>query len=361
MTTEPRDIVLSAIRTDGGTQIRVELDKDVFLEYGQRMASGEQFPPIDVFFDGKVFWLADGFHRFYGSRESRQHTIPAIVHDGTVRDAILFACKANTSHGLRRSNADKRHAVLTLLEDRKWRKWSDRKIAEACAVTHPFVADVRREWWAKQKPDGRQLETVTSSADERIGRDGKRRKHRKKRNVPDPQWCAVCGVVTVSPGETRCHKCAAKPAIAPVDDEPCRVCGAGMRADGDRCQKCIDAGQTKPIDDDVVVETDDPVDSPDDQAGGVAVVAADEGREESVSPPVADVPDVPVAPQLSKTGIAKLLRADRRLHEDLCVFNCVRIPAGHPIEAALNSVWTAYTALRKTIVTEQKAVEAQQK
>ena len=27
------------------------------------MRAGDQFPPIDVFFDGQNYWLVDGFHR----------------------------------------------------------------------------------------------------------------------------------------------------------------------------------------------------------------------------------------------------------------------------------------------------------
>ena len=36
------------------------------------------------------------------------------------------------AHGLRRSNADKRRAVLTLLNNEEWAKWSAREIAKAC-------------------------------------------------------------------------------------------------------------------------------------------------------------------------------------------------------------------------------------
>ncbi|RMD90366.1 MAG: streptomycin biosynthesis regulator, partial [Alphaproteobacteria bacterium] len=58
---------------------------------------------------------------------------------------ILHACGANSSHGLRRTNADKRRAVETLLRDEEWSQWGDRKIARKCAVHHSFVAKIRRE------------------------------------------------------------------------------------------------------------------------------------------------------------------------------------------------------------------------
>ena len=50
---------------------------------------------------------------------------------------------ANVAHGLRRTNADKRHAVGMLLADDEWRGWSDREIAQRCGVSHVFVGGVR--------------------------------------------------------------------------------------------------------------------------------------------------------------------------------------------------------------------------
>lgn len=38
---------------------------------------------------------------------------------------------------------DKRRAVLTLMEDAEWSKWSDNKIAEKCGVSQPFVGKLR--------------------------------------------------------------------------------------------------------------------------------------------------------------------------------------------------------------------------
>jgi hypothetical protein len=65
------------------------------------------------------------------------------VRQGTIRDAILYSVGANANHGIRRTNADKRRSVLRLLNDGEWGKWSDRKIADQCGVSHTFVAQVR--------------------------------------------------------------------------------------------------------------------------------------------------------------------------------------------------------------------------
>lgn len=171
-----KPIAIDLIRTDGGTQMRAELDKDVYLDYRDKWLAGVEFPAVDLFHDGADYWLADGFQRYFGAKEAKRASLPANVHTGTQRDALLFATGANSAHGLRRSNADKRKAVETLLNDPEWVTWSDRKIAEQAAVSNVFVSEIRK-----------QLLTVNSSpasqtADEpKIGTDGKKRKPRKKK------------------------------------------------------------------------------------------------------------------------------------------------------------------------------------
>src|SRR5204863_6394655 len=128
---------------DGDTQARVGLDAGTVDDYATALAFGETFPPIVVFFDGADHWTADGFHRLAAARRAHVETLDAEVIVGTKRDALLYAVGANASHGLRRTNADKRRAVGLLLADAEWRAWSDREIARRCAVDHRFVADVR--------------------------------------------------------------------------------------------------------------------------------------------------------------------------------------------------------------------------
>jgi len=138
-----KTIKIESIRIDGGTQARASLDQNTVAEYAEAMEHGAKFPPVVVFFDGADHWLADGFHRYFGSKKIGALDIEAEVREGTKRDAILFSLGANAHHGLRRTNADKRKAVETLLNDAEWAKWSDRQIAKACGVGHPLVASVR--------------------------------------------------------------------------------------------------------------------------------------------------------------------------------------------------------------------------
>ena len=143
---------LEQIRIDGGTQSRVKLNQETVAEYAQAFTDGAEFPPVVVFFDGASYWLADGFHRYFGARNAGESAIAVQVINGTQRDAVLYSLKANATHGLKRTNADKRKAVEILLKDAEWAAWSDRKIAEVCGVGHPFVAAIRKpEVAAKQQ------------------------------------------------------------------------------------------------------------------------------------------------------------------------------------------------------------------
>jgi hypothetical protein len=150
---EIRTINLSQIRLDGGTQPRVEADDGTICAYQQDLEDGTQFPPVVVFCDGHNYWLADGFHRFYAYQCAKRVTIEAKIWQGTRRDAILYSVGANATHGLRRNNADKRRAVMTLLHDSEWSKWSVRgawtcpyrQIAQQCGVSNRFVSNLRKE------------------------------------------------------------------------------------------------------------------------------------------------------------------------------------------------------------------------
>lgn len=54
---------ISDIIIDGGTQPRAACEASRVDEYASDMKEGAVFPPVDVFYDGAKYWLADGFHR----------------------------------------------------------------------------------------------------------------------------------------------------------------------------------------------------------------------------------------------------------------------------------------------------------
>ena len=154
-------IPLSRIKADGGTQPRAELSEALAAEYAESMRDGATFPPVVVFHDGVDYWLADGFHRQKAALDNGLDEIDADVRQGSRRDAILFSVGANASHGQRRTNEDKRRAVLTLLDDEEWHAWSDNEIARRCGVSDKTVARHRPESIFGNSEDAPAARTIT--------------------------------------------------------------------------------------------------------------------------------------------------------------------------------------------------------
>lgn len=133
------------IRIDAGTQSRESIDENVVKDYAECMADGVGFPPIEVTFDGVDNYLTDGFHRYHAHRKNGKDSIEAEITNGTLRDAKLASYAANGRHGLRPSNADKRKAVMAMLDDMEYSGWANVEIAVHCAVSRVYVANLRKE------------------------------------------------------------------------------------------------------------------------------------------------------------------------------------------------------------------------
>lgn len=171
MTTKP--LKISEIRIDGGTQSRVQLDESHVAEL--RLAVPGTLPPVSVYWDGTDYWLVDGFHRVSAAREMGDPTIQATIKNGTRREAIRASLTANIGHGLKRSNADKRKAIDTLLADQEWSRMSDRAIAGELFVDNETVAARRSV-----------LQTGGSASPTRVGKDGSTRPATKATKAAPP-------------------------------------------------------------------------------------------------------------------------------------------------------------------------------
>lgn len=138
-----KQIDLDLIRIDCGTQSRVDIDQQTVSSYVELVKEGTVFPPVTVYFDGNHHYLADGFHRYFAHKAAGHDEILATVINGTLRDAVLASLEANSTHGLPRTNADKRKAVQMMLDDFEWSEWSNAEIARRCRVSHTFVNKMR--------------------------------------------------------------------------------------------------------------------------------------------------------------------------------------------------------------------------
>jgi hypothetical protein len=120
---------------------------------------------VIVFHDGTEYILADGFHRVMGANSAGLVDVLADVRKGSRVDALKYALSANSNHGLKRTNADKRNAIHVALKE--FVKLSNSELAKLCSVDDHTVADVRKSMESTSEIP--RLET-------RIGRDGKERK-----------------------------------------------------------------------------------------------------------------------------------------------------------------------------------------
>lgn len=134
---------IRTIRTDGGTQPRAEIDMVTVAEYAEDMTREAQFPPVVVFFDGSAYWLADGFHRYHAALSLGLATLDADVRRGTLAEAQWYSYSVNQSHGLRRTNEDKRRAVEAALQHPYAASKSLRDIANHCGVHWTTVENYR--------------------------------------------------------------------------------------------------------------------------------------------------------------------------------------------------------------------------
>lgn len=182
-------IQLSDLRMDA-TQVRRATSEEPIARYIERYKHKESMDPIDVCFDGTTYWLADGFHRVAAVTRMGGKSMRATIHEGGRTEAWRMGCEKNNRHGLPRSNEDKRYAVGVCLDDAEWREWSDRAIADHCAVSDRLVNKMRAEASGangshlKPAPDAQNADSAPSETPARKGKDGKKYPAKQSKTPP---------------------------------------------------------------------------------------------------------------------------------------------------------------------------------
>lgn len=159
-------------------QTRAALSEETVSDYKEAMDAGRaEFPPVVVFKDNlrKRLYLADGFHRVEAMLRRGDKRVKADVRAGTYADALKFALGANANHGLRRTNADKRHAVEMAWTHRRelWPRKDNADpsasvLADACGVSmrtvQSFMATIQPTQIAQVEPPKKPAAPVRPSA-----------------------------------------------------------------------------------------------------------------------------------------------------------------------------------------------------
>jgi hypothetical protein len=143
---EEKMILLAKVQIDRSTQARVRKNPEWVESLGEILAQGKDFTdPVEVYDDGFVYWVGDGFHRLDAYARAGRLKIKARVREGTHRDAMIHAAGANSEHGLHRSQKDVRRAISLLLDDDDLARLSDRTLAQLAYCSDKTVAAVKRE------------------------------------------------------------------------------------------------------------------------------------------------------------------------------------------------------------------------
>lgn len=188
-----QSLAIDLLKTDG-TQTRAALDETTLGEYAAVWKNGADFPPCVVFHDGFDYWVGGGHHRVEAARRAGRASVPCIVKSGQKRDAIEFGFRDNDTHGLRRSNADKRYSVGIALDDPKWATMSAHKIAELVGVSPDFVVRAKKDREESvHPPKGNVSSDDNCQAPKKpakvTGKDGKQ--YPAKKTKPAPAVAAV--------------------------------------------------------------------------------------------------------------------------------------------------------------------------
>lgn len=177
------------IRTDGGTQPRLKLDQGLVKDYAEKMRDGAVFPPVVVFNDGSENWLADGFTRYFATKANGGTSIEAEVRQGTLREAKMYAWKANNKQGRPLTGNDIRGILFIMFADEEYTTWSNNKIAKALDISSMTVGRVRVKYQEKNKQPKQPVSyTDKHGVTKTMKTDniGKNKKKKTEPSKPDP-------------------------------------------------------------------------------------------------------------------------------------------------------------------------------
>lgn len=147
------------------SQMRVKLDDEAIQTYAESL---DEMPPVTLMYDSatKCHWLVDGCHTIHAAQAKKRRHVQARIKPGDYLKAFAEAAVANGKNAVRETNADKEHRVQVALQIPEWKDWSNRKIADICAVGHDTIFRLRGQ--------NQLSESDTSNAPaKRQGKDGK--------------------------------------------------------------------------------------------------------------------------------------------------------------------------------------------
>lgn len=143
-----RILKLTEIKLDPHLQVRSSLDERHIEDLVEVIRKEERFQgqmPV-VFADGRVNWLADGFHRWHAHDRAGEERMECDLRSGGFEDAIEYAMReANGRHGLKLDPGAIKRKVSWHLAHQQYRHYTDGQIARWCHCSDRIVSRYREE------------------------------------------------------------------------------------------------------------------------------------------------------------------------------------------------------------------------
>lgn len=152
------DVLVSSL--SAGVSLRQGGTDSAHIQLLVDAAGSAELPPILVQIDG--YRVIDGLHRLEVAKLRGDGSIKARFVDCSNSEALVIAMKANGSHGLPLSKADRVSGARRVLGSHP--DWSDRAVARITGLSAKTIASMREKPAEGTPLDGK-----------RIGRDGRRR------------------------------------------------------------------------------------------------------------------------------------------------------------------------------------------
>lgn len=159
--------------------IRAARDEEAIESYVENF---DRLPPLKVIADADDrHWLVDGYHRHCSALRLGKTLVACLIKRGTFIDAFGEAARVNDEHGVRVTNADKRHRVKMALKLPEMLDKPQGVIGALCGVSQQYVSKLdNRPVHNNGELGGKPLR--------RVGKDGKMypatRPKRRKAEAP---------------------------------------------------------------------------------------------------------------------------------------------------------------------------------
>lgn len=193
---------LAEIIASAKTQARDAINKEAVKSYTEIAKAAKEkgadspFPPLVAFRDKetKKVHLSDGYHRknSLAAAGFEKTDVKVAEVENAEREALHYGFTANTEHGVRLTNEDKKHNLMAALKDAEWKELSNNALAELIGASEFFVRQHRPVTAAPttrnrvNKATGKVTKVDTS----KIGRKGgvaKKKSTKKSVNTPADQ------------------------------------------------------------------------------------------------------------------------------------------------------------------------------